>query len=175
MKNQMKQTSPTHSQKNHSRSEPFFDKASGFNDTEAVQKTEDPFFTQNPQNAFFNKTNTTDKIQTTLTDSKTLIQKLAIKKEAPELTEPMLTRFREAYEKFNTEILSASPLTQGDQNQVLIYGVSQASHGMKDYASTVFYIGNNGYTGSEDYTQFSNLWDWLLDNDIPTDVSARIV
>jgi hypothetical protein len=90
------------------------------------------------------------------------------------ITPNMNARLSEAYALFNNKILSASPLAAGEANQVLVHGVSQKTQQMKDYATTTIYIGNKGYKG-EDYSQFTNLWQWSLDEDLDKDTGIRIV
>lgn len=102
------------------------------------------------------------------------VQRNAIKMEAEGLTEQMKDRFTQAYDQFSGTILAASPLATEANNHVVVHGVSQGSHGMRDYASTTIYFGNDGYQG-EDYNQFTNLWEWSLHNRIAADTAIRIV
>ena len=107
--------------------------------------------------------------------SKKIIQRQAIKLEGENLTEQMKKRLDDAYTKFNNTVLSTSFLSQGQSNQVLIWGIKNTSD-FKDYGSTTFYIGNSnqGYK-ADDYKQFTEIWQWVLDNPIPKDVSVRLV
>lgn len=105
------------------------------------------------------------------------VQRKPIKIQAGGLTTGMQQRFTEAYDRFSSTVLAGSPLAQGANNHVVIHGVSQKSHGIKDYGATTIYIGNNGYQG-EDYTQFTELWDHKpleMLHEFPQDVAVRIV
>ena len=103
------------------------------------------------------------------------VQRKSIKLEADGITEGMKDRFATAYSQFESKILSKSYLAQGDVNQVMIYGVSQKTLGMKDYGATTIYIGN-GEKNINDYENFTELWGFsTLKKDVPKDVPVRIV
>ena len=103
------------------------------------------------------------------------VQRKSIKLEAEGITEGMKDRFATAYSQFESKILSKSYLAQGDANQVLIYGVSQKTLGMKDYGATTIYIGN-GEKNINDYENFTELWEFnTFKKDVPKDVPVRIV
>jgi hypothetical protein len=103
------------------------------------------------------------------------VQRKSIKLEAEGITENMQDRFATAYSQFESKILSKSYLAQGDNNQVLIYGVSQKTLKMKDYGATTIYLGN-GEKNIDDYQNFTELWGFkTLEKDVPKDVPVRIV
>ncbi|BAZ70731.1 MAG: hypothetical protein KME28_22825 [Pelatocladus maniniholoensis HA4357-MV3] len=107
--------------------------------------------------------------------SKEIIQRQAIKLEGEELSDPMKERLNTAFDQFNAKVLSTSFLSQGQTNQVVIWGI-KSTNDFKDYGSTTFYIGNSnqGYQ-AQDYGQFTEIWQWALNNPIPKDISVRIV
>lgn len=103
------------------------------------------------------------------------VQRKSIKLEAEGITENMQDRFATAYSQFESKILSKSYLAQGDNNQVLIYGVSQKTLKMKDYGATTIYLGN-GEKNIDEYQNFTELWGFkTLEKDVPKDVPVRIV
>jgi hypothetical protein len=104
----------------------------------------------------------------------TVAQLTAIPIAADKLTPNMKLRFDEAYSQFNGAILSGSQLATGQDNHVVIHGVSKASHNMKNYGSTTIYIGKDGYRGDE-YDKFEEIWDAPGHKDIPDNVSVRVV
>jgi Domain of unknown function (DUF4157) len=108
-------------------------------------------------------------------NKKSIVQRVAIPMMANGLTLPMQERFNTAFAKFNTAILSKSILAQGPNNHVVIYGVSQGTHGMKNYGATSIYIGQDGYQGN-DYNKFTEIWQWqTMHKDIHKDSAVRIV
>lgn len=103
------------------------------------------------------------------------VQRKSIKLGAEGITENMQDRFATAYSQFESKILSKSYLAQGDNNQVLIYGVSQKTLKMKDYGATTIYLGN-GEKNIDEYQNFTELWGFkTLEKDVPKDVPVRIV
>jgi hypothetical protein len=104
----------------------------------------------------------------------TVAQLTAIPIAADKLTTKMKERFTDAYNQFNTTILSKTDLAQGADNHVVIHGVSKGSHGMTNYGSTTIYIGQDGYRGDE-LNKFAEIWDTPTHKDIPDNVSVRIV
>lgn len=101
------------------------------------------------------------------------IQRMVSVIEADEITQPMRTRWNETANRFKDQIVAQSPLAQGNINQVVLFGVSQKSHGMRNYASTTLYVGKDGYQG-DDYNHFVEIWgDPQID--VPKNVAVRIV
>jgi len=109
-----------------------------------------------------------------MADPSALLQRKSIKLEGENLTDPMKARFATAYDQFNSTILATSPLAAQDNNQVVVWGVSQAGSKIRDYGSTTIYLGNNAYQG-DDYKNFTELWDVKLNNQIDPQTAVRIV
>lgn len=101
-------------------------------------------------------------------------QKKSIKLEGEDLTDAMKTRFATAYDRFNSTILATSPLASQDNNQVLVYGVSQTGSGMRNYGSTTIYLGNDAYQG-DDSQNFTELWSIELADEIDPQTAVRVV
>jgi hypothetical protein len=95
------------------------------------------------------------------------------------LTKLMLERWEPVAAHFEKHILAASPLTKGARNQVVLWGVSQATLKTKDYGSTTFYIAKDGYEDCKDgdHANFVNIWEYPFASlkAIPATVALRLV
>lgn len=95
------------------------------------------------------------------------------------LTSTMLKNWTEAAQTFQTQMLASSPLTNGKKNQVVLWGISQSTHGIKDFGATSFYLANGNYDGCQDgdHDNFIEVWSVAVKkpNSIPQDITVRMV
>ena len=107
------------------------------------------------------------------------IQRVVLNIQEQKLTKPMLELWMEISTAFEKSVIASSPLASGPLNQVVLWGVSQGSIGMKDYAATTFYIAKDTYKGCKegDHEHFTEIWSYpgadILK--LSRDVAVRIV
>ena len=92
------------------------------------------------------------------------------------LTKPMLERFKRVGDIFLTNVVASSYLAGGESNQVLLHGVSKATHQVDHFGQTSLYLCTQvGYAGYDknDYGKFKEFWG--LDRSVPhTDKTAAV-
>jgi hypothetical protein len=129
-----------------------------------------------PNNKKFLQDNRLHKNRMIESNQEESIQRSSYKIEGNGLTKQEQINFNEAFARFDKQILSKSPLTQGSNNQVVLWAITEKNFPqMKSaYATTLLYIGKNNYKG-DDYNKFENLWEWKQKKKINSDTAVRIL